>query len=805
MSLILYGLTALALLWMVRRWLMPLSAAAALALMLIPFCFTGRALLTGAVYGPIDLIFEGQPMDSIRSTYDVTPTHNGMLSDLYTQMFPYRQALREHIARGEWPLWDPYVLCGQPLAAIAQPAAYSPFTLIALLLPVALSFTFTASIAFFIAALSLFLFARELGCRESASLFGAAGWAFASAISFFILWPLAMTWVLLPFVLFATRRIVRDPSARSAALLTVALTLLILAGHPESVLHVLSVGVVYGVYEIARVKNRAGVIGLALVSGAITLLLCAIYLLPFADAVPQTGQYVARKMIESQPIVDTPAMEMFVRFSTDFFITAETRTWKTFEAGSVSPGTVGVGSVILAAAIYALWRSRRAEKWFFGGLLLFCILAHLQWPPLQHILLRLPLFKITINDRYAFAAACILAILGAIGIEELCARNDRQAFAATSTIVLVVITFGSLALESHHLTINAFPWGDFRLFADVALLAVASLMIALRMPLRIAAPALVALVLLQRTMQESAVYPTLPARSAYPSNPYLEPLRDIREPFRIIGHGMASVPETNAFYGVEDARGYSAMTLREMFMTYPLWCIHQPVFINRVDDLTRPFLSFLNIRFAIAGTYTPTPNGWHDVYSYRHAHLMENEHVIDRAFVPHFIRIGYSEAQSLNQMMKETDFRERAWIAAKMSPHEDANGTGDVDIARTKYGFMIDATMQNDGWIVVSEPSWKGWRAYIDGRRIQHQIANVAFLGIYVPKGTHKVRLIYMPRSFVIGRTITFVTMAALLLWFSLSRAKRGISGAFARTLAMPLSQSGITVILSRRSAAKDP
>src|ERR1051326_6942012 len=185
------------------------------------------------------------------------------------------------------------------------------------------------------------------------------------------------------------------------------------------------------------------------------------------------------------------------------------------------------------------------------------------------------------------------------------------------------------------------------------------------------------------------------------------------------------------------------MTLRAMYMTYPLWCIHQPVFFNRIDDLTRPFLSFLNIRFAVAGTYTPPPPGWHDVISYGRAHLMENERVIDRAFVPHFVRLGYDETQSLIQMNDETDFREHAWVDAKMPPHEQPNGPGEVQLARIKYGFLMNATMQNAGWIIVSEPSWKGWRAYVDGRRIQHQIANVSFLGIYVPKGAHRVKLIY--------------------------------------------------------------
>src|SRR5437588_214067 len=83
----------------------------------------------------------------------------------------------------------------------------TPFTLLAALLPTAISFTYSASIFFFLAGLSLFLFARDLGCRESAAAFGAAGWMYASALSFFILWPHSGTWGVMPLVFLGTRRV----------------------------------------------------------------------------------------------------------------------------------------------------------------------------------------------------------------------------------------------------------------------------------------------------------------------------------------------------------------------------------------------------------------------------------------------------------------------------------------------------------------------------------------------------------------------------------------------------------------------
>ena len=207
MPLVLYLLTALALLWMVRRWVAPLSNLAAFALILFPFCFAGRALLTNSVYGPIDLPYLTEPMASMRAQYDVVTSRNPMLNDVYSEYIPDRHAVREAIFdRHEWPLWNRYILCGEILAGVAEPAVYSPFTLLACLLPIADSLTFTVAINFFIAGLGAFLFARDIGCRPSTSMIAAAGFMFSTPVAFFILWAIGGSWVFLPLVLLGARR-----------------------------------------------------------------------------------------------------------------------------------------------------------------------------------------------------------------------------------------------------------------------------------------------------------------------------------------------------------------------------------------------------------------------------------------------------------------------------------------------------------------------------------------------------------------------------------------------------------------------
>lgn len=772
MAAFLYLATAIVLLVLARRWVVSLSPPAAAALVLFPLFFAGRALLTGDVYAPIDLAYHTEPLNWMRSEVGLVDAHNDALNDVATQMIPYRKEVRDALRRGEWPLWDPSVLAGNILAAAAQPAPYSPFTVLACLLPVAQGFTFTAAIWFFLAALSMFLFIRELGGREVVALFAAAGWMYSTAVAFFILWPVGESWTLLPLVLLGARRVVHAPSLRSASLLTSAFTLLILAGHPETVVHVVAIGAAYGLFELLRRRREiARAIAASVGAGVVALALCAVDLLTILDAAPQTHEYESRRQHYTVASRATPVGAQLARFAADMLPAMHARAWRSPEVAGIPPDSATVGSIVLAAAVFALWRVRRAEKWFFGALLLFGLLARAGFPPISRALASLPLFDMTLNERFSYAAAFALVVLAALALEELARNGGRLAFAVVCTLVLVAITLAPLAiLKAGLVKENYENYGDFRLFADVTFLGLAALLFVVRVPVRTALPLLVVLLLIQRTAEDSGVYPTLPADAAYPQVPLFAPMQETREPFRVAGHGLAFIPGMSAMYGLEDVRGYAAMRLASLVRTFPLWCIDQPVWFNRIDDLDRPFLSFLNVRYVITWTQEREHPGWREVARSRGTKLLENEKVLPRAFVPRTVRFTMDDEVALAEMTTQEDFGERAWIRTQLDTPEIANGTGRLTLSRIPYGFAIDAVMERAGWVVISEPAWRGWRVSIDGRPVPHRIANIAFLGVSVPAGPHRLRVVYWPESFVIGRAISGATLVALAL-FTAARA----------------------------------
>ncbi len=783
LAIVLYAAITIALIAVWRRFVHPISNAAALALILLPLCFTGRALLTGRVYAPIDLPFASEPLKDYKTDYGVeTPYHSG-LSDLYMQLMPWQSAVRHALAKGEWPVWNPYLLCGSILAANMQAAPYDSVQLLGLLLPHAQALTFAASMAFFLAAFFTFAFARSLGRSEPASLVAAAGYTFSAILAFFIGWPLGRVWTFLPLVFLGVRLVVRETSLRAAVLLTASLVLTIFAGHPESILHIVFCGVVYGAYELLATK-RWRAIGLAALCGALAFLLTAVSLLPFFSVAPHTVEYRVRHDQFATAKFDIPTQWIANRAAASLFPFAGGRPENGGKTHAWDATSMRVGSVILALALLAIVNAGRASArpgraearpaLFFIVFAIVMIDAGLNAFPIGHLLHALPLFDIALNERLGFAAIFAFCILAAFALDSWPTERKRAWIAAIVVLILgIALAIGASVLRDAEIRAGTDPSIIATLtIAELLPLAILALLLALRVQPRYALPAVLALVLMQRTFEDGGMYPALPAKAFYPEIPILRHLQnDASGPFRVAGLYYALVPDTAALYGLEDPRGYEAMTFERLHETYPLWCEAQPVSFNIIKEKERTFLSFLNVKYVIGSRDAQPDANWKLVMEDRDSRLLENTRVLPRVFIPRRVRYEQNDDSVLRGMRMTADFAETAWLTVpQYPPHEIHNGPGTLVTRREGLAYEIDADLELDSWVVISDSKWPGWRAYIDGRRVETHYANHAFIGLFVPKGRHHLRVVFHPEWFTRGRNVTLATLIALVIFFALRR-----------------------------------
>ncbi|HXG57662.1 MAG TPA: hypothetical protein VNL91_01405, partial [Thermoanaerobaculia bacterium] len=437
MPAILYFATAAAILRIVHGTTTTLSRRAAIVLLLLPLLLTGRALVTGGVYGPIDLAYDEEPLASLARDHGITSVGNPMLTDVQRLMIPWRAAVRYAFAHGEWPLWNPFTFSGDILAAASEPSPWHPFHLLGQLLPLAQSITFEATLVFFAAALAAFLFARDLGASEDASFVAAAGWMLSQFILFFGQVPLGAAVLMQPLVFVSVRRIAERPDWRSIARLAIVLALVVVAGHPESTLHVVTLGIAWGVFEMVRLRSwsrAARVAGAATLAGILALLLSSIHLLPFLEALPQTADYELRvtKFANERRWVDAlEAAVRLLRAIVPFVFGSPATETAAVPARYYDPAFPYAGSIVIAAAAagWLGWRDR--ARWFLAGLAVFGFLAGVSAPGISHLLARLPLFEIALNERFIFSAVLAVVTLAAFGV-------DRMASGRWSAVPLAV-------------------------------------------------------------------------------------------------------------------------------------------------------------------------------------------------------------------------------------------------------------------------------------------------------------------------------------------------------------------------------
>ncbi|HEX6158774.1 MAG TPA: YfhO family protein, partial [Thermoanaerobaculia bacterium] len=642
-----------------------------------------------------------------------------------------------------------------------------PFNVVAYLLPLDQALTFGAAMTFFLAVLFTFGFARSLGIGEWAALIAAAGFAFCGILAFFVGWPLGRAWGCMPLVFLGVRLVVREQSVRAAAILTIAFVVVILAGHPESVLHIVASGAAYGVFEVmVNRERRARAITLAVLSGLAALGLTAISLMPFEAASKHTREYQTRVELFAPAEFDTSAELVLRRAGVALFPYFGGPPWHQSPTAEWDPQAARVGSVVLALALAAMLVARsRRELWFFAGLFAVCFIAAIDGWPVAHLLHEIPLFDMALNERLAYTAAFALAILAAMAVDAMPGRKTAIFVAAFAVVLGVVNHF--VARQQIANGVDAALVRELVL-AEIVPLALLALLLAFRIDAKIAVPAILALVLVQRTIEDGGIYPAIDRKAFYPEVPILAELQRraaAEPPFRIAGLHYALIPDTAALYDLEDVRGYEAMTFLRLVQTYPLWSVAQPVSFNIVPNPDKPFLSFLNMRYAI-GSLDAKPNEqWRLVMEDRRSRLLENTRVLPRAFVPPAIRYERDDSAVLKGMAGETDFSRRAWILApEYPPHQIANGPGTIQMRYSGLDYDLTATMENDGWVVVSNTMWPGWRAYIDGRRVEPRYANHAFLGVFVPKGVHRVQLLFRPEAYTRGRNISVATLVLLAL-----------------------------------------
>jgi len=698
---------------------------------------------------------------------DVHPQIRTNTGIVPTQLVPWTRVARDAILSGEWPLWNRDSASGSPLLANQQTAIFHPFTLVGVfVLSIGKAFTLSVCLRLFTLLFFTFAFLRGLPVTIEAAIFGAVAYTFCTFHIVWLLFPLGLATMMLPVALAGAQQLFAQPRVASFLLLTIGLGASVLGGHPESAFWV---WVVTAAYVAFNAKRRVKAVCLAATAFIAAAALTAFVWMPTVALLPHISRTtLMRSEVTNPPNHNLGPEWIGILVAPNLLGTVQTGTWKgpsthhgaiLEDYGEMASGYAGL--ITIALAVYAVLFVRRKEAWFFSSLAVLTFLTITEVPGWREFLRLIPIAGLTFHQRLR-----VVWVLGIVGLATLALdaaplrRNVTRVLVGLSCVVVVVVY------------IVAKP---------AAPVAWVSLMFAMAAGFGFAAmprPAVATAVTLIELLAVTWRYnPSAAPRDVLPVTGAIQAMNAHGAPRRMVALGWSFLPDTPSYFGLEDVKSTDPVSSAPYKRLMHGFLHVLPDYDETIGNLSEPFADFLNI----GSVYAPPdagPPGERFVLRYRgrDGSVYDNTGAMPRYFIPTSFRVNAAVEMAIPRLKEIRDFRQEAIIdhvpdvigeqAPQLRPRNEddrrPSAPGRVDvIAYRNNSTLLRATTTGWSLLASSDAYWPGWRAYVDGERVPTPTVNGAFLGAFVPPGTHRVEFRYRPAAFDTG---TRVSAGALLL-----------------------------------------
>lgn len=380
--------------------------------------------------------------------------------DVSTFHYPLKKLVTEAYARGEWPLWNPYIQMGQPLLANPNSMAVYPGQLLFQLLPFEVAFELHFVVHCALAGMGAFCLARMLGLSLQAAFLSAVIYNFSgltlSAVNLFNILPVV---AFLPWLSAALLWLVKRPSAARVCFAALLLGSFFLLLEPLSTLATaLFLSVLVGAFvarsgEVSSSWSR--LLGIALVVLVTAVLIAAVQIVPTLELVQQSGRKGGLSLSEAtfwsfHPVQLLQAL--CPKILGDYFRLEAPVPWPARFFDQREPYLLScyVGGIVLLLATLGAWRSR--SDWRTRALILAMSLSILfalgvHTPFYSRLFEWVPLFRYgRFPVKFLFVANLCLALLAGTGWARLQDSEEASRYWKHQRRTILLLVSLSVAL-----------------------------------------------------------------------------------------------------------------------------------------------------------------------------------------------------------------------------------------------------------------------------------------------------------------------------------------------------------------------
>jgi hypothetical protein len=719
-------------------------------------------LLHGRVLGQADMLYDGLPWRAhLPAGY--RPIERPPLGDVPMMVYPFLAFTVSRWWSGHFPIWTASISAGQPFLATYQSALFSPFTWLAMLIPLPFATVASAVARLLVGGAGMFLFLRRLGLSAWAVAFGGITYLLNPYSVVVLEHPLASVLPWLPWMGVAAEAAVSGRALAIAALaITTALTLV--GGHPHGGLFVAAFGGVYAILRAATMPTNRWR-ALAAVSGALVLggLIACVQILPFLEYLSLSRGATLRSGYALNPYI-APVSTLITALVPNFLGHPSSGNFAgptNYLEQQIYPGIM----TWLFAPLGVIVGLRRWRTWFFVSATVLVMLMMYGAPGIHQLVSILPLLKAASLPRLAIMAIASLTVLAAYGVDAVL-RAPRSSLVpvGTAVVLLAIIAWALGArgseLEAHALLdfVTRWVW-----LAGVLILAACLVIVARRASAIRSAPAglaLVALAAIDLLLFGRGFHPTLPPEQVFRPMPEIDRIHQDHDVFRVLGLGGALLPDSAMVYGLEDLRGSDGLAVARYADLLDVVLTYTPYLHIAHSIAHAPLLDLLNVKYVFAPADTAPPAGWSVVYHDDNgvSALWRNDRVYPRAWLVD----GYVvlEGNAARRALRDARVDGRRVAILEQDPpaaERPSAVVSSADLGRATIvsyedeRVVIETDAADRRLLVLTDVHYPGWTVRVDDQPATLYRANFAFRAVSVPAGRHRVQFAYRPASFVWG------------------------------------------------------
>lgn len=673
--------------------------------------------------------------------------------DIILQFKPWKTFINEcfkKIDSSEYleslPIWNPYNHCGMPFIANIQAQIFYPISLVFYIIKdFTVAFKIFITIHLFLAGLFMFLMLKNKNLSTISSLIGGMIWSFngyiISRIEFLSVFA-SIVWI--PLIIFLIDKLPNNFSLKHTILLSFAIALQFLAGHTQIWMYALLFCFFYSIFLSFSNKNIK-IFFMFITSSIFSLLLSAIQFLPTLEfiflstrsggGIKNFGMSFEESSKYSLKLLDI--INLFYPFSwqIDFIKTLPTKEshqilylpnyWiYTFYVGVTT-------SVLTFIGFFS--KKYLKEKIFLSCIFLLFFLYALGKNSLFFIFLYkiLPIiriFRYPATSCYILVfVVCILASYGAEFILKIQKLNLNKYLIFIPLLIFlelklyskkIMLTLPSKILyEKKEITNFLLNSNDISLYR-----------FALTPKTQI----------LSRTVSAEDLYNAI---ATYRDN--------------LLGN-------INLDYFIYNFRGQD-IELKNFFEFLNI------VYSEKSLDEALPFFSISNVKYILSSESQPTKY-CNLIFNRKYMKIYENPFAKERIYF-------------VNEYLSEKDLKKSIQLIKKIKDKLThciiihSNEKFNIDFKPKKIYYSIkyldfrhnkvSLEIENnaDGFLVMSQNFYPGWKCYINGRSGKIYHCNIYMMCVYLKKGYNQVIFQFEPLSFKIGSILSLVSTLIFLLY----------------------------------------